>query len=349
MAHPLFSALAAIVVAAALTAAHADSLQDAQRLMKQGQLKEALEHTEQILSGKPKDPQARFLKGLILTEMNRPAEAIAVFTKLTEDYPELPEPYNNLAVLYAQQRQYDKAKTALEMAIRTHPAYAIAYENLGDIYTRMASQAYDKALQLDSSNVGAQNKLALIRELMGTTARQPVSVRPAAGRPQIAAAPAEPNQAAPEAKAGPKPAAAPAPEVKAAEAKPRAAAEPRPVEPGTTADGEQTARKAVADWAAAWSRKDVKAYLAHYARDFQTPGGEAHAAWEAERAQRIAKPRSIQVTIEDLEVTMDGADKAVASFRQHYRAPGFKSSTRKTLVLVKRDGKWLIQQERIGS
>ncbi len=338
------------MLAVVLTAApaHADSLQDAQRLMKQGQLKEALERTEQVLSGKPKDAQARFLKGLILTEMNRPVEAIAVFTKLTEDYPELPEPYNNLAVLYAQQRQYDKAKTALEMAIRTHPAYATAYENLGDVYTRMASQAYDKALQLDSSNVGAQNKLALIRELMGTTARPPVSVRPASGRPQMAAAPAEPKQAAPEAKAETKPA-APAPEVKAAEAKPKAAAEPRPVEPGTTADGEQTARKAVADWAAAWSRKDVKAYLAHYARDFQTPGGEARAAWEAERSQRIAKPRSIQVTIEDLEVAVEGADKAVASFRQHYRAPGFKSSTRKALVLVKRDGKWLIQQERIGS
>jgi Flp pilus assembly protein TadD/ketosteroid isomerase-like protein len=326
--------------------AHADSLQDAQRLMKQGQLKEALERTEQILSGKPKDPQARFLKGLILTEMNRQAEAIAVFTKLTEDYPELPEPYNNLAVLYAQQRQYDKAKTALEMAIRTHPAYATAYENLGDVYTRMASQAYDKALQLDSSNVGAQNKLALIRELMGTTARQPVSARPAAGRPQMAAAPAapaEPKPAAPEAKPETKPAAAAA-ETKAAEAKPKGAPESK-----AAANDEEAASKAVADWAAAWSRKDVKAYLAHYAKDFQTPGGEARAAWEAERSQRISKPRSIQVTIEDLAVSMDGADKAVASFRQHYRAPGFKSSTKKVLVLVKRDGKWLIQQERIGS
>jgi tetratricopeptide (TPR) repeat protein len=50
---------------------------------------------------------------------------MAVFSKLTEDYPELPEPYNNLAVLYAQQKQYDKARTALEMAIRIHPGYAL--------------------------------------------------------------------------------------------------------------------------------------------------------------------------------------------------------------------------------
>jgi tetratricopeptide (TPR) repeat protein len=95
-----------------------------------------------------------------------------VFSKLTEDYPELPEPYNNLAVIYAQQKQYDKAKQALEMAIRTHPSYATAHENLGDIYARLASQAYDKALQIDSSNSSAQNKLALIRDLMSTASRR---------------------------------------------------------------------------------------------------------------------------------------------------------------------------------
>ena len=79
------------------------------------------------------------MKGLILTEQGKPADAIKIFTGLTEDYPELPEPYNNLAVLYASQGQYDKARTALEMSIRTHPSYATAHENLGDIYAKMAS------------------------------------------------------------------------------------------------------------------------------------------------------------------------------------------------------------------
>ena len=138
----------------------ADNLPEVQRLIKQGQYPQAMEKVDAYLSSRPKDAQGRFLKGLIFTEMNKPAEAIAVFTKLSEDYPELPEPYNNLAVLYAQQKQYDKARTALEMAIRTHPSYAIAYENLGDVYAKLASQAYSKALQLDANNTGVHEKIS---------------------------------------------------------------------------------------------------------------------------------------------------------------------------------------------
>ena len=85
-------------------------------------------------------------------------EATGVFLKLTEEAPELPEPYNNLAVIYAQQKQYDKAKAALEMAIRTHPSYAVAHENLGDLYAKMARQAYDRALQIDAGNASAQEQ-----------------------------------------------------------------------------------------------------------------------------------------------------------------------------------------------
>jgi tetratricopeptide (TPR) repeat protein len=147
----------------------ADEIQDANTLFKQGQYEQALGKVDTILANKPKDAQARFLKGLIQSEQGKAADAIRTFTDLTEDYPELPEPYNNLAVLYADQGQYDKAKGALEMAIRTHPDYAIAYENLGDIYAKMASQAYDRALQLDGGNASTQTKLALIKELFANT------------------------------------------------------------------------------------------------------------------------------------------------------------------------------------
>ncbi len=164
----ILRALAIGLVVALATPAFADDLTEIQRLVKQGQYPEAQEKVDAYLSGHPKDAHARFLKGLIYTETNKPNEAIGVFTKLIEDYPELPEPYNNLAVLYAQQRQYDKARTSLEMAIRTHPSYAIAYENLGDVYAKLASQAYDKALQLDKTNTATQRKLALIRDLIST-------------------------------------------------------------------------------------------------------------------------------------------------------------------------------------
>lgn len=354
--------LTAILVALAAPAVHADDLADIQKLMKSGQYPQALEKTDAYIAGKPRDAQGRFMKGLILTEMNRQADAIAVFTRLTEDYPELPEPYNNLAVLYAQQRQYDKARTALEMAIRTHPAYAIAYENLGDVYARLASQAYDKALQLDSSNAAAQGKLSLIRDLVSAAPRP-------GGKTAVAAKPAEP--AAKPAPAKPEPA-----KVAAAEpAKPAAAVVPvappavaaaKPAEPAKAAEAAKPAEKpaakpadkpdaaaeaeavaAVQSWAAAWSKKDVRAYLAHYAPDFQTPKGVPRKDWEAERRQRIDRPGRIEVGIDGVRVSIDG-DKATVRFRQAYKSASLNSTTGKTLVLVRVGGKWLIQQERVG-
>ncbi|RLJ62765.1 L,D-transpeptidase Cds6 family protein [Sulfurisoma sediminicola] len=347
--------------------ARADNLQDSQRFLKQGQHAQALEQVDKYLAGKPKDAQGRFLKGLILTEMGKTNDAIVIFTKLTEDYPELPEPYNNLAVIYAQQKQYDKAKQALEMAIRTHPSYATAHENLGDIYARLASQAYDKALQLDKGNASAQSKLAMIRDIMstsGTTGRP--GARPVVTKPAAAVAPvAEAKQAetrpiaAPEVKpaatvpvAAVAPVATPvAPATPVAEAKPapeaKIAVEARPAATGGDANAEIT--KAVSAWAAAWSKKDVKGYLSHYAKDFKTPGGESRSAWEAERQKRIAKPGAIQVSFDNLRITLDGADRATARFRQHYKSASLKTSSNKVLEMVKRDGKWLIQQEKIGT
>lgn len=344
--------------------AAADSLGDASRLFKAGESAQALEEVNRHLAGNPQDPQGRFLKGIILSGLNRQDEAIAVFRKLTEDHPELPEPYNNLAVIYAQQKQYEKAKEALEKAIRTHPAYATAHENLGDIYTRLASQAYGKALQFDSANASAQTKLAMINDLVGSNgkpvaapAKPPapavvakVDVKPV---PVAAAAPA-PSPVAATAKA---PAAIPAPAAKAAEAKPEppkpataAAPSPAPMPQAATATRTPDAEIAAAvdGWLAAWSGKNVKAYLSHYAADFQIPGGKSRKAWESERASRIDKPGKIEVGRDKLSIRTEGADKATVRFRQNYRSASFKSSSGKTLVLIKRDGRWQIQQERVG-
>jgi len=348
----LLASAVSVTLLALAPAVHADALQDINKQIKQGQYPQALEQVDKYLAGKPKDAQGRFLKGIVLTEMNKPSEAIVVFTKLTEDYPELPEPYNNLAVIYAQQKQYDKAKQALEMAIRTHPSYATAHENLGDIYARLASQAYDKALQIDSSNSSAQNKLALIRDLMGTASRPGKTTKPV-----VDARPAEPIKLAEAPKAAPAPvaaapaaaaaapvAAAPAPA--AAPAKP--AEVPKPAATKAAGDPNAEITNAIDLWAAAWSRKDVKAYLAAYARDFKTPAGESRSAWDAERQKRITKPGAIQVSYENLRITVDG-DTATVKFRQHYKSASLKTSSNKTLLMGKRDGKWQILQERVGS
>src|SRR6187455_1636426 len=197
--------LAAILVALALGAspaafaAPADDLKEAQKLYQQNKLAPALDKVDAFLKVQPRDPQGRFLKGLILTEQKRTNDAIAVFTGLTEDYPELPEPYNNLAVLYASQGNYDKAESALELAIHTHPSYATAHENLGDIYAQLASRAYDRALSLDKSNSSAQLKLSMVKDLFSP---QKLATAPAKGE----AAKAEPAKTEPPkaAKAEPK-------------------------------------------------------------------------------------------------------------------------------------------------
>lgn len=146
-------------------AAHATTLADIKTMVNQHQYAPALAALEPYLAANPADAQGRFLKGVALGELNRTSEAIAVFTSLTEDFPELPEPYNNLAVIYAKQNQLEDARRALEMAIRTNPSYATAHENLGDIYARLASQAYGQAIQLDAANASAQRKLTLLNSL----------------------------------------------------------------------------------------------------------------------------------------------------------------------------------------
>jgi tetratricopeptide (TPR) repeat protein len=305
-----------VLIALALAAlpALADEVQDAAKLLKAGQHRQALDLVNKVLKAKPKDAQARFLKGLILTEQGNTKDAIEIFTQLTKDYPELPEPYNNLAVIYASQGQYDRARAALEQSIRTHPSYATAYENLGDVYAKLASQAYDKALQIDSSNTAAKNKLSLVRELVGRPAATTV----------VAAAPKEPAKVE-----KPKPA-------------------PEKPAPAPAADPSAEVLKTVNAWAAAWSKKNADAYLAHYAKDFKTPGKESRAEWEKNRRARITAPKSISVSIAAPKVTMNGADRATVSFRQNYKSEVLKSNSQKTLVLVKSDGAWKIVEEKSG-
>ncbi len=166
----LTSALRLLALAALLAAgaAHADDYADVNQLLRAGKPADALARAEKYLAAdatKARDPQMRFLKGVAQTDAGQKDEAIATFTKLIEEYPELPEPYNNLAVIYAGQNQLDKARTALEMAVRNNPNYGVAYENLGDIYARLAHQSYAKAQQLDGNNASVKPKLTLLREL----------------------------------------------------------------------------------------------------------------------------------------------------------------------------------------
>jgi len=331
--------LLTLIAACVLMPVHADESADVSQLLRTGKLVEAMTKADAFLAGKPNDPQMRFLKGVIQRSSGKQAEAIATFTKLTEDYPELPEPYNNLAVLYAGQGQFDKARAALEMAIRTNPSYSTAHENLGDVYARLASQAYNKALQLDGANAAVPPKLALIRELFspGNKGQRP-SVTVAAAASAAAAA-------------APKPVAsttAAAPAAQPVAATPPSAPAVKPAAASADSAAEQAAQEAVLAWAKAWSAKDVASYLGAYSKEFAPPGKQSRAAWEEDRRKRIVGKTSISVKLDNLDVTISG-NKAVAKFRQQYRAGALSVSSRKTLHLLKTGDHWQITKESSGS
>jgi tetratricopeptide (TPR) repeat protein len=329
-----------LLLAACLSGnAHADEYNDTLQLLRAGKLAEALSKADAHLASKPRDPQMRFLKGVIQRDAGKLNEAIAIFTKLTEDYPELPEPYNNLAVLYAGQSQYDKARAALEMAIRTNPSYATAHENLGDVYAKLASQAYNKALQLDSNNTAVQPKLALIRELFTPGAK---AQRPAAPMPTPTPAPA------PAPAPVPAPTPAPPPPTPAPAPAPAPTPAPTPAKPAADDAAVRDVTLAVQAWAKAWSSKDMAAYLGAYGKDFDPPGNQSRSTWEAERRKRITGKSSISVKLDNLTATVNG-NKAVAKFRQDYRADALTVSSRKTLELNKVGDRWLIVKESTGN
>ena len=341
----LSATLRCLAVAAALSVSsvHADDYTDVNDLVRSGKLNEAMAKADQYLAGKPRDPQMRFIKGVIQTEAGKPADAISTFTRITQDYPELPEPYNNLAVLYAGQNQFDKARAALEMAIRTNPSYATAHENLGDVYAKLASQAYSKALQLDGGNAGVQPKLALIRTLFSadTKGQKPapsnVSSGPVTTAPAPAVTPAAPARPAVVVPATP-PAAAPA-----APATPPASAAPA----ASVSAAEKEVEAAVRAWASAWAAKDMAAYLAAYGKDFDTPGDQSRRAWEEERRSRIVGKSRISVKLSNLSVAVKGS-KATAKFKQDYSADTLNVSSRKTLDMAKAGERWLIVRESTG-
>ena len=319
-----------VLLALVAGTASAQETQEINRLIRAGQLGPAATKVDAMLAKNPKDATARFLKGVILAEQGKSNEAISMFQALTEDYPELPEPYNNLASLFAAKGQYEKAKTALEMAIQTNPSYGTAYENLGDVYAKLAGQAYDKALQLDKANTTAQAKLAAIRGAFASTGK---------------AAPAQSPASVPKAEPA-KPAASattPAPSaVKQTVAAPGASPPSAP----PPADSSAAIMQAVNAWVSAWSARDLDAYLGSYSKSF-VPEGRSRDEWESARRTSFPAARSVQVSIEQAQVSMLGDSEAEVTFLQHFRSERANLNTKKMLRLSKENGVWHIAQERI--
>ena len=130
-----------------------------QRLMRQARYPEALVDAERYLTEHPRDPQMLFMRAKLLADLRRIDEALDQLTALIQQYPELPEPYNNLGVIQASRGHLDQAREAFEMALRNNPNYDAALENLGDVLLRQARLAYEKSLQLNPASRTLPRKL----------------------------------------------------------------------------------------------------------------------------------------------------------------------------------------------
>lgn len=327
-----------VVVAAMMlsvsSAYAATASEEAQALINKGEFDSALKRLDGQLRAQPQDAEARFLRGLVLVKLNRTVEAIKVFADLTRDYPQLPEPYNNLAVLYAQQADYGKARDALEAALATHPSYATAHENLGDIYAALASASYNRALVLDQNNQAVRSKLALITQFQqqpGSKGSTTVASRPAPVAPAPIPAPAP-------VAVTPPPAAAPA----------AATTSESPV-PSTVPELDSATAEAVATtlnaWARSWSSKDFDTYFSLYAPNFEPEGGISRAVWEAQRRDRITRPKRIVVGTTNPEISRLGPERARVVFTQEYQSDSFDDKVTKVLELQHVGTNWLIIRE----
>ncbi|CAN0621896.1 Tetratricopeptide repeat-containing protein [Burkholderia multivorans] len=144
---------------------------------------QALEQLDARILANPHDVQAQFKRGTVLARLNRDDDAIEQFVALTQAYPELPEPYNNLAALYAKHGRYDEARAALVTATQANPSYNLAYENLGDLYLRLAAESYKRAQALGGTTGATAQRLADLQKIIAppkTSATRGYSERAAA-------------------------------------------------------------------------------------------------------------------------------------------------------------------------
>jgi len=307
-------------------AAEKDILATARELAENGQQADALRQIDRALAENPGSAEARFLKGFLLARIGREDEAQEIFLDLTRRYPQYPEPFNNLAVLYAQRGEYERAVEILKQALQTHSSYGAAYENLTKVYGKLASRAYDRALGQESSTPSAGPGLQLLAELDGSATGADSVPAIVAARPPGEAAPTTPME--------------PLPSVPG----PRETAPVAPAEPIVEFDAPAVV-SLVEAWARAWSEQRVDDYLDFYSQDFLPQDGSSRDSWSRVRAERIRRPRQIEVEVDSIGVRKTAEGGAQAKFNQTYRSDRFEDRVVKTLDLVLEDGKWKIRAE----
>ena len=307
------------------------------------------------------------------------AAAEKKFVALVKKFPGFPQPYNNLAVVYASQGQLEAARTALEKALATDEDYATVYRNLGTVYAEMARDSYGRALQLNTPQrvvslqlfdaAGAQPlRLAHVSsEVLTATAAEPVV---AVVEPPVAVVEADQPLEKPPALAVAE-ASAPAvavvsPPVAVAKSdkpseNPVAVESTKafaPVVGGVTAAVQEDVPEVVLApeperaeafmqrWAEAWSAQNVETYLSFYADSFVASSGQTRADWAESRQARLTEPKMIDVTLEGFSIVRMEGDKIQVAVTQVYQSDRYADRTRKQFDLQRKKNGWEILRER---
>ncbi|WP_164549084.1 L,D-transpeptidase Cds6 family protein [Amphritea opalescens] len=360
----------------------ATELKQAKKLQNSGDVEGAFTQVNDYLVSNPKDPNGWLLYGISLINQNKLNEAADIFSKLSHLYPDSPEPYNNLAVVYARQGDNDKAVEVLLQAFETNPSYAQVQTNLKAVYSALATQAYNRALNLDSSKQPARANLGILDQIYQPTSSQtfiasttPQVIAQTTPQPATKTAPKAVVQSQPSVNQQP-PAklvieerdesAGTVPTIATTVVTPPAdvvATEPAVTPVSQTATEASTTLKnkagemlsesvrtdiqqTINGWATAWAAKDVKAYLRFYTDTYTpNPGRVTHKQWVWGRQQRLGKPAFIKVDITDISLAEAGNGKVRSVFRQKYQSDTYQDEVYKTLTLIQENGQWKILNE----
>ena len=314
--------------------ARADDLQDVSKLVANGKLDDAEKRADVFLAKNPKDAQMRFLKGVILTQRGKRDEAIKMYTGITQDYPELPEPWNNLAVIYASQGEYDKARESLETALRITPNYTTAHENLGDVYAALAARSYQSARRSDPNNAAALRKLNAARLLLAGKSA-PASTAPAPSVSTVVA----PVTSTPRSQRN---VGLPAPAGASAAVAGVGATAPDVIIPANATSVPSGSNiVAIENAPAADSSSATSTIGPTIAAAESKPDQARQIADVTDTVKRWASSRSVRV--DDLKVRVEG-DTAVARFRETASNP--RRVSNKSLTFKKDAGDWSVTGER---
>ncbi|WP_415890511.1 tetratricopeptide repeat protein [Neptuniibacter sp. SY11_33] len=365
------------------TVSSSPAIEQSLKLSQQGNHQEALAKINAFLAQQPNLPSAQLTKGIILSNQGDKTAAKAIFQSLMKSHPDRPEAFNNLAVIYSEEGNFPQAIETLQQAFQTHPSYAQVHVNLKELYATLASQAYNKALDLSAAEQGPN--LAMINQaptiqgghsapIIAATSKQPVKlaavekvkaepkpVKPLESKEEtlaVAVSTPEPKAEAP-VKAEEKPivvavseptlvaaATKKAPVKEAAEIKEHTNAAPDAPKLKKEALPESEVLAHINNWADAWRNKNHAGYVNSYTALYRPNAKLNHQQWVKQRAQRLSKPKFIRVELDQINIKMLRDNLAEARFNQHYQSDNYKDAVKKRLMLVKVDDQWKISLER---